>query len=58
MTTDKAERILSALKKRDRHTLKHWKPYDGPAGWDSAVLNAPRKELEEGMDERPEVSNV
>lgn len=57
MITDKAARILQRMKKRDRQTLKHWKPYDGPADWDSAVLNAPKKQLEEGTDERPEVGN-
>jgi hypothetical protein len=57
MTTEKAEKILAELKRKDRHTLKHWKPYDGPADWDSAVLNAPKKQLEEETDERPEGSN-
>ena len=57
MTTDKAQKILDIMKKKDRQTLKHWKPYDGPPDWGFAVLNAPKKDLEEGRDERPEVSN-
>jgi len=36
---------------------KRWKPYKGPADWSFIVLNAPKKELEEGKEERPEVSN-
>ena len=36
---------------------EHWKPYNGPPDWDSEVLNAPKRELEEERDERPEVSN-
>jgi hypothetical protein len=36
---------------------KHWKPFDGPADWDFIVLNSPKKGLEDGRDERPEVSN-
>jgi hypothetical protein len=26
---------------------KRWRPHDGPADWDSAVLNAPQKPVEE-----------
>ena len=57
MTTEKAETILRRLKSRDRLIRKHWKPYEGPPDWDFAVLNAPKKDLEEGKDERPEVSD-
>jgi hypothetical protein len=57
MMTDKAARILQRIKERDRQTLKHWTPFSGPPDWDFAVLNAPKMELEEGTDERPEVSN-
>jgi hypothetical protein len=41
MTSDKAEKILQQLKKRDQQNRKHWKPYDGPPDWSFAVLNAP-----------------
>lgn len=46
--TGKAQKILQKMKRRDRLTLKHWKPYTGPPDWDSAVLNAPQRPLEEG----------
>jgi hypothetical protein len=57
MITEKAGRILQSMKKRDTQTLKHWKPYTGPPDWSFAVLNAPNKQVEEGKDESPEVSN-
>jgi hypothetical protein len=57
MKTDKATRILEKMRERDRHTLKRWTPYSGPPDWNFEVLNAPKKELEEMRDERPEVSN-
>jgi hypothetical protein len=57
MTTEKAGKILQKMKERDRQTTNHWTPYRGPADWDFIVLNAPKKELEEGRDERPELSN-
>jgi hypothetical protein len=47
MTSEKAQKILDAIKKQDRQTLKHWTPYKGPADWDFIVLNAPKTELEE-----------
>lgn len=52
MKTDKAEKILQMIKKNDKQTLKHWQPYDGPPDWDFAVLNAPKKDLEEGNNEQ------
>jgi hypothetical protein len=58
MKTDKAEKILQMIKRNDRQIMKHWKPYDGPPDRDFAVLNAPKKDLEEGTDEGMEVSNV
>jgi hypothetical protein len=51
MVTDKARKILQRMKERDRHILKHWTPYSGPADWDFIVLNAPRKDLEEERDD-------
>ena len=51
MTTEKAQKILDALKRRDRQNRKHWVPYDGPADFSFVVLNAPKKDLEEGRDE-------
>jgi hypothetical protein len=57
MKTDKAARILQKMKERDRQRLKHWTPYKGPADWNFIVLDVPKKELKEGRDERPEVSN-
>ena len=53
--TDKAARILQKMQKRQ--ALKRWKPYDGPADWNFIVLSAPKRELEEGGDEKPEVSS-
>ena len=57
MRTDKAQKILDAIERRDRKAVKRWKPYNGPADWSFIVLDAAKKELEERMDERPEVSN-
>jgi hypothetical protein len=54
--TDKATRILEKMRERDRKNLSHWRPYDGPPDWSFAVLNAPKNELEERRDERPEVT--
>lgn len=56
MTSNKAEEILAALRKKDRHNRKHWVPYDGQPDFSFAVLNAPKKELEE-KDDRPEEGN-
>jgi hypothetical protein len=47
MKTDKAEKILQLIKKKDRQILKHWTPYEGHPDWDFAVLNAPKTDLEE-----------
>lgn len=55
--TDKPTAILKKMKERDRKTLKHWKPYAGPPDWNFVVLNAPKSQVEEQRDERPEVSN-
>jgi hypothetical protein len=57
MITDKAATVLQKMKERDRQSLKHWTPFSGPPDWDFAVLNAPKKDLEEGRNERPEVIN-
>lgn len=57
MTTEKAQKILNAIKKRDRLASKHWTPYQGPADWDFIVLNSSKEELEEGKEEKSEVSN-
>ena len=55
--TDKAARILQKMKERDRNILIHWKPYAGPPDWDFIVLDAPKKQVEEERDERPEMSS-
>jgi hypothetical protein len=52
MKTEKTAKILQLIKKRDQQIMKHWKPYDGPPDWDFAVLNAPKKELEEGGEDK------
>ena len=53
MTSEKAEKILTALKKRDLQNRKHWVPYDGPPDFSFAILNSPKIELEEVRDEQP-----
>jgi len=45
--TNKAQKILDEIEKKDRQIPKHWKPYDGLPDWDFAVLNAPKMQLEE-----------
>jgi len=56
-TTEKVARILKKMRERDRKSLKHWKPYRGPADWSFIVLDVPQQPLEGKRDEPTEVSS-